>query len=308
MKMSNKLRFLLPALLLIATGTASQLTMAADVAHYTAMGDSFSAGNGTENNDDSTCGRTKLSYPSLWNAKYHPKIFTYLACSGATTEDLETNQIKDLPADSNMVTVTIGGNDVGFGGAILMCLFLEPDGKDQPNKACTKELDDMAEAINGPTSHLHADLVKAYLAILKQAKSAKVYVLNYPHLFSPPPAPPGQIDSITDASRRQANDVVDKLSDAIKKAVQDANRQAQGVTTQDPLNTRTRLIFVDVRNNFKGHGVTGADGTKGDWINFMEGYPPPPITGILHPNATGHKDGYLPALEDAIAAHHRSGD
>lgn len=40
--------------------------------------------------------------------------FTWVACSGATTPELLSNHISAIDKDSDIVTLQIGGNDIGF--------------------------------------------------------------------------------------------------------------------------------------------------------------------------------------------------
>ncbi|MGH3436518.1 MAG: lipase, partial [Sciscionella sp.] len=51
--------------------------------------------------------------------------------------------------------------------------------------------------------------------------------------------------------------------------------------------------FVDVRAAFADHGICSSDW----WLNSTTW----PITDSYHPNAKGHADGYLPAL-DAVTS------
>ena len=104
-------------------------------AHYVAIGDSFSSGQGDEPFDDSSartgCNRSKHGYPIVFatqESTVHSKSMTFVACSGATSQELavtgrdgEAPQVLWLSQSTQLVTVTIGGNDVGFGPILNSC-------------------------------------------------------------------------------------------------------------------------------------------------------------------------------------------
>ena len=94
----------------ICTGSGSST----DVAHlfgcYVALGDSYSAGQmppfvpGGE-----TCLRSTLSYAYLYD-----KNVAFAACSGAQIADVLSTQLLFVRATTKLVSITIGGNDVGL--------------------------------------------------------------------------------------------------------------------------------------------------------------------------------------------------
>src|SRR5688500_13789779 len=95
--------------LLAFAGTAA----AAD--KYVALGDSYSSGTGTNNyNLSSGCLRGTSAYPYLVATGRPNTALTFAACSGATTTDVMNNQVSSVTSDTRFVTITIGGNDVGF--------------------------------------------------------------------------------------------------------------------------------------------------------------------------------------------------
>jgi lysophospholipase L1-like esterase len=95
---------------------------AAPSTDYVALGDSYSAGTGTNDYDlNASCQRSSLSYPALWAAQQGTASFTFAACSGATTSDVRGSQLAGLDAGTDLVTITIGGNDAGFVATVLAC-------------------------------------------------------------------------------------------------------------------------------------------------------------------------------------------
>src|SRR5437879_1488004 len=123
-----------------ATGLISGVAMAespdtaAQVNHYVALGDSYTAGPLIPwlPLDPGGCAKSTNNYPSLLAAKLKPKKFTDASCSAADTTNmtkpqhtfLGTNapQFNALTKDTDLVTIGIGGNDFGvFGSLINTC-------------------------------------------------------------------------------------------------------------------------------------------------------------------------------------------
>jgi lysophospholipase L1-like esterase len=236
---------------------------------YVALGDSYSSGVGAPPYDlDTACLRSSRSYPPLWAAEHHPASFDFAACSGAKTADVLATQISALQRSTDLVTITIGGNDAGFGPVLQTCTVATSD------RTCAAAVD-AAEAFE--LSVLPGRLARTYAAIRRAAPHARVIVLGYPRLFDLAPA-------CTDPDvpnlnrRRKLNHGADVLNDVIRQTV---SRQSG-------------FGYVDVRDRFTGHGVCSAD----PWIN---GPSVPTLVGPYHPNQEGYRDGYLPAL-DAVTA------
>src|SRR4051794_8289440 len=106
-------RFLsLPAALLIVLALSGS-ALAAD--KYVALGDSYSAGNGANStNLSSSCNRNTYAYPYLVATQRANTALTFVACAGATTGDVRSSQVGSVTSDTKFVTITIGGNDIGF--------------------------------------------------------------------------------------------------------------------------------------------------------------------------------------------------
>lgn len=117
------MRRLALALLAILGCSAAQARPApAPGDRYVALGSSYAAGPGLGAVDDGAparCGHGAASYPRQLAAKLGLKL-TDASCSGSTTEHILgpwneiAPQIEAVTADTRLVTVTTGGNDVGF--------------------------------------------------------------------------------------------------------------------------------------------------------------------------------------------------
>ena len=106
---------------------------------YIAMGDSYSSGEGVRpfeqlpGGGDHPCDRSSNgAYGPLLDSDAHLGSMAFVACSGAVTHDFVAPQYNVQPAqdlslaaaagtDTGLVTLTVGGNDVGFVRVITDC-------------------------------------------------------------------------------------------------------------------------------------------------------------------------------------------
>ncbi|MGH3772090.1 MAG: SGNH/GDSL hydrolase family protein [Pseudonocardiaceae bacterium] len=237
---------------------------------YVALGDSYASGVGTGVYDSASgaCARSPQSYPSLWTEEHHPTSFAFAACSGAKTADVLATQISALQPGTDLVTITIGGNDVGFVPVLQTCTVATSD------RTCAAAID-TAEAF--ARSVLPGRLARTYAAIRRASPHARVIVLGYPRLFDL--APSCADPFVPNLTRRtKINHGADVLNSVIQQAV---SRQSG-------------FSFADARGRFTGHGVCSAD----PWIN---GPTVPMAVGPYHPTQVGYRDGYLPVLDAATA-------
>jgi lysophospholipase L1-like esterase len=221
---------------------------------YVALGDSYSSGVGAPGLSG-LCLQSQQSYAPRW-AEAHQASFFFAACAGAVTDNVRDFQIWALNSRTDAVTITIGGNDVGFASTMITCTF-------GSTPSCLDSIDQGREYAQ---STLIGDLDATYAAIHRRAAKAQVYVLGYPRLFEETSCPGGL--SLT--KRRALNQAADELSDLIAGRV-----SAAGFT------------YVDVRGAFAGHGICGST----PWINDFS-----VSVNAFHPNAAGYRNGYLPAL------------
>lgn len=250
----------LTAVVVVLAGTATT-AIGADATHYVALGDSYSSGTGTRDYlpGSGKCMRGAKAYPQLWAQSHHVDSFAFDACAGATTEDLVNDQLGDLDGSTSLVTLTIGGNDVGFAEVIRHCLLND--------EATCEQFVDRGE--RQAREELPAKLDRAFRAIRRKAPNANVVVLGYPHVNEPGPC---AIPGYTAAKRERMNKGGDLLDEIIAE-----HARAAG------------LHYADPRDQFSGHAVCSTD----PWING----PTLPLTESFHPNTDGHALGYLPMLD-----------
>ncbi|MGX7824399.1 SGNH/GDSL hydrolase family protein [Actinokineospora sp. 24-640] len=133
--MPRTLWAVVPALL-AATLLTPPATADTGYQRYVALGDSFAAV-GTLTNirtDPIGCARATDNYPAGLAARLQPAAFVDVSCGGARIRDLTSPQdvafgpnpaqFDALTAATDLVTVSIGGNDVGFGEIIGTCARL----------------------------------------------------------------------------------------------------------------------------------------------------------------------------------------
>ena len=180
------------AAMLVAAVTAvglspSPAVASADPLEYVALGDSYSAASGVLPPDPAAplqCLRSLRNYPHVI-AERTGAALTDVTCGAADTDDFFTGQydgvapqLDALSRSTDLVTMTIGGNDNGvFLGAILSCgtagvLTL---GFGSP---CKKQYgDSFATDIRTTT---YPALLRALRAVHRRAPQARVAIIGYP--------------------------------------------------------------------------------------------------------------------------------
>jgi len=253
----------LSAVLTLAVATPA--AAAASTTDYIAMGDSYSSGVGASG-QIGLCLRSANAYPGLWAAVNHPKSYRSVACGGATTDDVRHLQVLALSRGTDLVSITIGGNDVGFASTMITCTLVDEAG-------CQAAVD---EAVATGEGELPGKLDATYAAIARRAPNARVLVLGYPLLFDE-----------TSTSCGFAG-----LSIAKRRAINEGDRRLNAVIEDRA--SAAGFEFVDVTDDFAGHGACAPQ----PWINGLVILPP---TNSFHPNGSGYRYGYLPAMSGAVS-------
>lgn len=248
---------LLAALALLASAAV------ASAEQYVALGDSYSSGTGTRAYIDSGCQRSASAYPALVDAQRPDTDLVFAACSGATTTSVLSSQVGSLTSDTDVVTITIGGNDAGFSSVITQCALPWP-------WSCTTDLDN-AQAFIRTTLPGRLDAV--YAEIARRSPNATVVVLGYPRLFMGVDCNAGTFFSGDELTRM--NQTADLLRDVTR-----ARATAAGFT------------FVDAIPAFTGHAVCSSS----EWLNGLSN----PVGESFHPNRAGHSAGYAPLVRAVI--------
>ena len=228
-----------------------------------ALGDSFSAGTGTFARTNE-CYQSVYAYPMLVAQRTGAQL-DFRACEGAKTSDVIASQLSTpMPPDTARVTITVGGNDVGFADVLTEC-------------ALPGWLSDCEGAISAGrtilTTELGGRLTELYGAIRSAAPtSATITVAGYPHLFNEI----SDCSLITYFDRGEMaalNDATDELDTLIAQRTADAG-----------------IGYLDPRAAFDNHQVC-------DSSPYVNGYSSP-IEESYHPNRAGnvaYADLFAPA-------------
>ncbi|HCZ28829.1 TPA: hypothetical protein DHU97_03770 [Candidatus Saccharibacteria bacterium] len=240
-----------------------------------AMGDSFSSGEGnpafeagTDTNDANECHRSSQAYPHLLQniSSLNLGTMAFVACSGATTANVlyggtsdgnwgEGPQVDALSSDTEVVTITIGGNDAGFQEYLQGCV-IAPCG---PSTVTYNAMIDLIDS-----SSFLSNLETTYEEILDGATSTNVYVIDYPYLTADDAGYCGVIDF------SGARDIQVALNSTIALAV--ANVRAGSTDYSD------RLHYVST--NYTGSPFEGQHLCNGGTSDFG--------STTFHPNVLGH--------------------
>jgi lysophospholipase L1-like esterase len=231
---------------------------------YVALGDSYASGVGADNytTESGACQRSTNAYPALYAANVQPASYRSVACSGATTSDVINSQLSALSSTTSLVSVTIGGNDVGFSSIMTTCVL-------QGETQCVAAVQ---TAENNARSILPGRLANVYNGIKSRSPSARVIVVGYPVFYQLGTLCAG----LSATSRAKINEGINLVDDITRTAAASA-----GVT------------FADVRSIFVGHQLCSY-GTK--WLhalNYLN------IGVSYHPTAAGQSGGYYPVFRSA---------
>jgi lysophospholipase L1-like esterase len=261
-------------LLVVALAAAVSPADAAQPLRYVAMGDSYSAASGVLPPDPSApfeCLRSTDNFSHVIAATTGAAL-TDVTCGAAETGHYFTAQYDNVPPqldalarDTQLVTMTIGGNDSGvFINAVTQCgaAGLSTAGMGSP---CKDRYGSSYEDTIRTTTY--PSLVKALTAVRAKAPRAKVAILGYPWIL--PPAV-GCFDRmpVAEGDVPYLRGVQATLNDAVARAA-----AATGAT------------YVDLSVASEGHDACQAMGTR--WIEpVLQGTNPV----VVHPNALGESE------------------
>ena len=269
---------------------------------YIALGDSYSAGEGLgtkaapylppTGDAGNRCHRSSQGYPELLsfpNAT-HPQPLVFVACSGAISAQVfDVAQKAGFPVQgdaltphADLVTLTMGGNDLHFSDVLKLCLS---------TSNCTNKVLKLSGVTPGhgeddtPTGlplSVWADkmlpiIQKRLTTVLTRIRSlepdARIVIIGYPHLL---PTDSGKrselecrpvLNSISADTRKYIAGVQDRFNQAIYEAA-----------------AASKVEFVDPAFAWQGHEACGS---RGGWLNpaLVDGTSAGP--GSFHPTTAG---------------------
>ncbi|WP_165968736.1 SGNH/GDSL hydrolase family protein [Arthrobacter crusticola] len=235
---------------------------------YVAVGDSYASGLGA-GSYSGECGRSPLGLPGLLDAEDAVELAADGTCAGAvaapgtapSSVPAQVSQLVEegsLGPQTDLVTVSAGGNDAGFGQVAGTCATA-------PLESCRRLIEETTALV---LPALARDLDALYGQLRRAAPEAVVVVTGYPHLFSPEF---GTADALSLPAQEAFNAGTDSLNAVLKETA-----AAHG------------FLWVPTTEGFRSHGL----GAPEPWITGA-GEP-----DGLHPSAEGYRSGYLPAVRD----------
>ncbi|RVW09049.1 SGNH/GDSL hydrolase family protein [Prescottella agglutinans] len=257
------------AVSLAAPGTAAGAPADSEV-RYVALGDSRAAGPSLDRIAETNgCKRSNLGYPNLVARGVNAASFLNLSCSGARTENVTNTpqqtssgavppQIDRLPADTTLVTLSIGGNDIRWPKLISRCYASGPGG----DAGCRTD-----PAITRDAASALADLApkvwSTLAAIRAKAPFARVVLVGHGGIFDNRGCWPNL--PISDADAVWVNGFFAVFNGVLATAAATSGAQ-----------------FVDVAAGSQGHDACAAPDQR-----WFEGRQAGPSASPLHPNAAG---------------------
>ena len=231
---------------------------------YVALGDSYSSGVGAGSyiGSSGSCDQSTRAYPALWDAASQPASYVSEACSGATTATVLSSQLSALSAATTLVSITVGGNDVGFSSVMETCVLL-------PTSSCVSAVNHAESLV---ATQLPGELDSVLSAIHADAPNARVVVLDYPELYDLSRS--SSCIGLSTTDRTDLNQGADQLDSQIQLAA-----------------ARHGDVFADVRPAFSGHEICDSS----SWlhsVNILD------VSESYHPTASGQSGAYEPVFSN----------
>lgn len=252
---------------------------------YVALGDSYSAGAGVTPGlaaADQSCARSQRGFPMLLPGHVVADR-AVVACAGATIADVlgpdatsstpthagAAPQLDALDTNVDLVTLTVGGNDLDFAPALRFCVT---------HLECARDPYGGAPSLDAWVTQtlpaIRADLAVLYARLRDAAPLARIVVLGYPALFAQ-----GELAS----DRTLSCDLVALAFDASEREAIRAWGAALNATIRSEAEA-AGLTFLPLDEVFRGHeACAGPDA----WIEPVV-FDPDLASGSFHPNAEGH--------------------
>jgi lysophospholipase L1-like esterase len=257
------------------------------------LGDSYSSGEGAPPFDKATdtkgvdeCHRSQNAWGpkfAQWDAAKlaEPLSLQFEACSGAVTPDLygpnkdwgtlEPGQMLALTPDTDVVTLSIGGNDSGFVPVFSYCVAVD----NCENQAVFGTDDGLGgDRLDRTYNAMFGTLVSVYGTIKARAPHATVYVMGYPDIL--PDTNPGTCPDVLGLDWAEIQWLHQKTAH-LDAVIQAAARRAG-------------VVYVDGSDLFKGHKLCSAT----PWASGLTAQ----VRGLvnwsvgkyaMHPNAAGYQ-------------------
>ncbi|MBH0119578.1 SGNH/GDSL hydrolase family protein [Rhodococcus sp. CX] len=237
---------------------------------YVALGDSRAAGPSLDPaTQTNACERSDLGYPTLVAQGVGAASFLNLSCTGAHTEHVTNTpqhtskgpvppQIEQMPSDTTLVTLSIGGNDISWPTLVSPCYATAPGG----DARCRNNPTVTGRALSA-LAGLGPKVWSTLTAIRLKAPAARVVLVGHGGIFGDRGCWPNL--PISDADAVWAKGFFAMMNGVLATAAATAGAE-----------------FVDVTAGAEGHDACAAPGQR-----WFEGRQAGPSSSALHPNAAG---------------------
>ncbi|KAF5511096.1 Lipase [Colletotrichum siamense] len=260
------------------------------VAGYAHFGDSYASGMGTGTTSGDACRVGSNNYGDLIYKWLNDDSIAWegpKSCSGDTTVELmQKLDAWSTAADTNVVTLTIGGNDLGFSDLVWYCIITPNTARlGSTNRKNCEEAQEKAFAMiqDEGDDGFKAKLKAAYTKVLQKGHDAgtdiMLYVAGYPVFFNTltedckdssfhywwggykPSSdwPLNRIVYLTKKLRSEMFELVYRTNTAISEAVDEANEEWG----------ETAVRFINIANSFDPR-----DGTDHSWCSSDDVHEP----------------------------------
>ncbi|WP_046471507.1 SGNH/GDSL hydrolase family protein [Allosalinactinospora lopnorensis] len=233
---------------------------AATWGNYVALGDSYAAGDGAgdyipDTVGDGGCWRSSNAYPEkIVEENDFAGELGFFACSGrkgsAMLESLGSGdaQVEQVTRYTSLVTIGVGGNDLGFSSVLQTCMVRVPL---LESSACVGQEDDLSERMD-----TFEETFEELLAEIRgRAPDARIIVTGYPRLF--PVEPQSMYYTLTTNDQLWLNEMTQRFNKQLKDTVAEADADIVG---DDETGS---VEFVEVYTALNGHEISAEEA----WIN-----------------------------------------
>jgi lysophospholipase L1-like esterase len=223
---------------------------------YVALGDSYTAGPLIPDLDVAAgCFRSTNNYPALLAAQLQISNFIDVSCSGADTTDMtgpQTTplgvvqaQFDPLSTDTELVTVSIGGDDFSvFGQLVTVCPAVRAEDPDEA--PCRKYFHtDSGDVLRADLRQTRRRVDAVVTGIRERSPGARIIVIGYPRIVPPHGTCP-DILPFADGDYRYVDGIERMLNGALSDAAQ--NHHA---------------TYINVYRASRGHDACSVD----PWVN-----------------------------------------
>jgi lysophospholipase L1-like esterase len=256
---------------------------------YVALGDSYTSGPGipAQTGQPAGCARSDHNYPALVAAQLNlkPGMLRDMSCSGATTANftspqhtdngLNPAQLSALSGRTRLITIGVGGNDIGFSDMLTRCLTMGTAykiivrNKDVSVDAPCRQryVKDGADSTQQRMTTLgtgSSDLLKE---MKRRAPKAHIYIVGYPAILPPGDTGCGRTLPLAPGDIAYLREREHQLNNVLRQQARTA-----GAT------------YVDTYTESRKHSACSARDTR--WVEPL--IPSSPAAPV-HPNARGQR-------------------